>query len=251
MKIAYISDLHCEHNELKKPFQIDKDTDVIFLLGDIHHYKHVISCIEQNFPSDIPIVYVTGNHEYYGSDYDIANNYIKEKAEASSHQIKFLNNGIFEINGYTIIGSTLFTDFEIEGIGNKYQAMKFCQEHVKDFKVIEYKGKAITPENFVELFDQSFGFINNIYDLFDEDKIIIATHYAPSYQSIAPEYMNSLSNVAFASELSNWIAYKERVVAWLHGHVHNEVDKKINETHLLCNPRGYKDVEPIIKYKEL
>lgn len=69
MKLAIYSDLHVEHSLFVPPPALD--ADVIVLAGDIHAPGH-------NTPKwarrpggfgERPVIYVPGNHEFYGSEY--------------------------------------------------------------------------------------------------------------------------------------------------------------------------------------
>ena len=70
MKISYASDLHLEHDH---NFTINDTGDVLILAGDILPIVHVnkpkYAQFFENMASKFTnILYVPGNHEYYGSD---------------------------------------------------------------------------------------------------------------------------------------------------------------------------------------
>ena len=46
-------------------------------------------------------------------------------------------------------------------------------------------------------------------------------------------------NGGYHTELGNYIAYHTQIKLWTHGHVHDDFDYMINETRVICNPRGY------------
>jgi predicted phosphodiesterase len=65
VKIQTLSDLHIEF----QPFQlIETDADVIVLAGDIHVGEKGVKWAIANIPNK-PVIYVLGNHEYYGHAY--------------------------------------------------------------------------------------------------------------------------------------------------------------------------------------
>ncbi|GAB1537707.1 hypothetical protein NUACC21_03600 [Scytonema sp. NUACC21] len=65
MKIQILSDLHLEF----QPFHIPHtDADVFVLAGDINLGKKGVAWAVENIPSK-PVIYVLGNHEYYGAAY--------------------------------------------------------------------------------------------------------------------------------------------------------------------------------------
>ena len=62
MRVHVISDLHLEF----APFQPNNvDADVVVLAGDVHTGKNGIKWILEAF-RDRPVIYVLGNHEFYG-----------------------------------------------------------------------------------------------------------------------------------------------------------------------------------------
>ncbi len=76
------------------------------------------------------------------------------------------------------------------------------------------------------------------------------THFAPSWQSISPEYGNSEINGYYASDLEDLILRK-RPALWVHGHIHARNDYRIGETRVICNPAGYegRDHDPKLVVK--
>ena len=72
MRIAYASDLHFEFTASRIPSLVelmDKDTDVLILAGDIQTHDKIVDGLLyiHNALPHIYIVYVTGNHEFFGA----------------------------------------------------------------------------------------------------------------------------------------------------------------------------------------
>ena len=63
MKVQYMSDLHLEFADMPIP---DVAGDVLVLAGDIHVGANAIPWIEQCAHVFKDVIYVLGNHEYYG-----------------------------------------------------------------------------------------------------------------------------------------------------------------------------------------
>jgi Icc-related predicted phosphoesterase len=66
----------------------------------------------------------------------------------------------------------------------------------------------------------------------------VISHHAPSIRSIPDEYHNDLIYASFASNLENFIR-ETKPDFWIHGHVHEASDYFINQTRIICNPKGY------------
>jgi hypothetical protein len=50
-------------------------------------------------------------------------------------------------------------------------------------------------------------------------------------------------NGAFASDLSEFIMDRPQIKLWTHGHMHDPSDYLVDETRVVCNPRGYHGYE--------
>jgi predicted phosphodiesterase len=62
MKLAIYSDLHCQFETWVPPLEAAY-ADVVILAGDIHIGIKGLIWAREHFKQ--PIIYVTGNHEYY------------------------------------------------------------------------------------------------------------------------------------------------------------------------------------------
>ena len=74
MKLHVLSDLHAQFTEYKPNVEAVDAADVIVLAGDFHQGAKVITWARTNFP-DRPIIYVAGNHEFYGHHWEKAGEY--------------------------------------------------------------------------------------------------------------------------------------------------------------------------------
>jgi 3',5'-cyclic AMP phosphodiesterase CpdA len=62
MKLRVLSDLHLEFLDWTPPAV---EADVVVLAGDIHGGVRGVEWARRQFP-DTPVIYVPGNHEFYG-----------------------------------------------------------------------------------------------------------------------------------------------------------------------------------------
>ncbi|MEZ9764147.1 metallophosphoesterase, partial [Vibrio splendidus] len=107
MEICHLSDLHLEFGPMEFP---QTDADVVVLSGDIHLGTKGIDWAAQ---CDVPVVYVLGNHEAYGSSsLELLIEECRSRAERYSN-VYFLENDSVVINGVRFHGCTLWTDFEL------------------------------------------------------------------------------------------------------------------------------------------
>lgn len=77
------------------------DADLMILAGDIHIGSQGIKWARANLP-DRPVVYVPGNHEYYGKAYP--NLIAKLEKEAEGSQVFVLENKKVKLGNIIILG---------------------------------------------------------------------------------------------------------------------------------------------------
>lgn len=109
MKIQLLRDLHIEFGSYRYP---DVESDVVVLAGDIHTKTQGIQWALENI-TDKPVIYVLGNHEYYGKTYPKLIDTAKELAKGSN--VHVLENEVLTLGGVNFLGCTLWTDFELFG----------------------------------------------------------------------------------------------------------------------------------------
>ncbi len=246
MKFHIMSDLHTEMWKGKKLLEVpETDADVIILAGDINTGVKSIDTIAELFPSNKPVLFVPGNHEYYGENIHELDEKLKERAREFPN-IHVLNNDYVEIDGIVFVGSTLWTDFKL--LGNRDMAIDVAKRRLMDFRVIkEQDGGTLRPKTVIELHQKSREFISQIASQNPDKKIVVITHHAPSIMSIHPIYFQNvdfeqkLLNAAFASNLENFIHSHPNIVLWVHGHTHEPSDYMRHRTRVINNPFGYPD----------
>jgi Icc-related predicted phosphoesterase len=232
MKILVLSDLHIEF----EAFQIDfSAVDVVILAGDIHIKEHGFKWAADNI-KDIPVIYILGNHEFYGKAYPKLISSIKESA--SNSNIHILEKDILTIDGINFLGCTLWTNFEL--FGDPRIAGFECQQVMTDFKKIRLSPKfsKLRSIDVAAIHRQSISWLSDELERLDKQTNIVITHHAPSQKSLPEEHKENVISSAYASNLEHLIQ-KYNPKYWIHGHLHNSSDYQIGETQVICNPRGY------------
>ncbi len=236
MKLYILSDLHLEFSTFE-PFETD--ADVIVLAGDIGKRASGIFWARSAFP-DKKIIYVPGNHEFYGAQrFEVL---AEMRAAALENDVHLLDDGEVVIdspnkkNSVRFLGCTLWTDFLLFGDDMKDQSMMTGQRGLNDFRLIHEGNERFSPARSVELHEQSLAWMKEILDMPFDGKTVVVTHHLPSAQSVAERFKDSMLSACFASEL-NYLFGKMDL--WIHGHTHDNMDYKANGTRVICNPRGY------------
>lgn len=238
MKIRIFSDLHLEFSDWTPP---PVAADVVVLAGDIHVGTLGLEWAREQFPTT-PVIYVAGNHEFYGGRLQDVLAALREAA--GSLGITLLDGDERVLGGTRFLGTTLWTDFALYGSGPRLaRAMADAKYGMNDFRVIRY-GEAglFRPEYARELHLAQVKWLKEkLVETFDGPTVVV-THYLPHRQSIHPKYEGDPLNPAFASDLAHLV--KSPVALWIHGHTHESCDYVVHGTHVACNPRGYLPMEP-------
>ena len=236
MKIQLLSDLHIEFEHYT--YQ-PTDCDVVVLAGDIHTKTKGIEWAIKSIP-DTPVLYVFGNHEYYGKTYPKLIDEAKRMAEGSN--VRILENEVFTLANVNFLGCTLWTDFEL--FGDPRIAGYHCQQAMNDYRKIKKLSNysKIRSIDVARIHRESKVWLAKELAVRQAQTNVVITHHGPSLKSVSTEFQNNLTTSAYVSQLESFIE-KYKPSHWLHGHMHNSSDYMIGGCRVLCNPRGYPDYE--------
>jgi predicted phosphodiesterase len=233
MKIRLLSDLHTEFRLPYKTadFAEYRGEDVLVLAGDIASgTTNTMSVIkffkDQGFPN---IVYVAGNHEYYGGDFIQFNEKMAEKC-SMVEGVHFLNPGSVTIDGVLFTGGSLWTNFA----ENPF-SQSAAKRGINDFRVI----KSFDVNECAKTYYKHIDYIKQSYEARDNKKVVVVTHFLPARECIAPRWRGpDLINDYFANNLGEYIATMSDTT-WLFGHTHDATDIQLGDTRVVANPHGY------------
>jgi predicted phosphodiesterase len=231
MRLNVLSDLHLSLGPLALP---KTDADVVVLAGDIARPKEAIAWASA-FAQ--PVLYVPGNHEFYGGS--IAGTVAELKRLSADSNIHVLDDDQVAIEGVRFLGTTLWTDFMLFGQGERRAAaMQAAKRFMRDFSRIRLGESRFTPEASAALFARHAAWLAAKLAQPHAGPTVVITHHAPSRKSIHPRFANSPLNACFVSDAEHLIDGR-RAGLWIHGHTHDSFDYVVNGTRVLCNPRGY------------
>jgi len=232
MELQVFSDLHLESCIIEP---VPKKADVVVLAGDIHQGTAGLKWAKKTF-RNCPVIYVLGNHEFYNHTMP---SLIQElRHEAKNSNVHVLENNAVEIGGFTFLGCSLWTDFQLGP--DAREAMLLANQEMNDFWLIKKPEdhQLFSAEDSAKRHAASVRWLTRRMDRHDPARTIVVTHHAPSPLSLSSQYADDLLSAAFASDL-NPLIKASRIPLWIHGHTHYNVDFKIGSTRIYSNQRGY------------
>jgi predicted phosphodiesterase len=228
-----ISDLHLSLQGMPLPAA---EADITILAGDISRPR---AAIEWARAIATPVLYVPGNHEFYGDT--IKGGLADLKRLSANSRIHLLDNTELIMQGVRFLGSTLWTDFNLHGPQQRPLAITQALAMLRDFTRIgsdTQPGKPLTPVEYEAMFSRNRAWLQRKLDEPYAGPTVVITHHAPSPKSIHARFAGSPINTCFVSD-SEHLMGKDRCVLWIHGHTHNSFDYVVKGTRVVCNPRGY------------
>lgn len=208
--------------------------DVLVAAGDIGIGLQAIPWLEQ---CGKPVIYVTGNHEYYGGDIVSIDNAIR--ANAAQSQIHFLQNESLCLDDVRFIGTTLWTDL----LDADPEVMRLAQTHMNDYQQIRYDTEPLTPARVVALNRAATQWLARELARPFSGKTVVVTHHAPSLLSWSQDD-DTFFRAAYCNNLRQ-LTRQYAIDLWIHGHVHAAFDYRIDGVRVVCNPRGYTGYQTI------
>jgi predicted phosphodiesterase len=228
MRLHILSDLHLEREEFTLP---DVDAGVVVLAGDIHRGT---AGIEWAAGLGRPVLYVAGNHEFYGEAFP---DLIGElRAAAAGTGVHVLENDEVVIDGVRFLGCALWSDFEFDGAENRERSMDLCAQLVNDYKLIRRDGRALAPRDTRGAHLESRAWLAERLAVPHDGPTVVVTHHCPVIRGRPDGSVLRAVAGAFASDLSELMGPP---ALWVFGHTHRAADLAVAGTRVLSNPRGY------------
>lgn len=229
MRLHILSDLHFEFEPGWLAPRIE--ADLLVLAGDI---EPGTAGLARFVDWGMPVIYVPGNHEYYGGEIDQVG--VELRRCARELGVHLLDNDEVVVGGVRFLGTTLWTDFRLDGSAHVARALVAARRWVVDFRAIRQGVAAFTPEDTLRLHEKAVSWLEaKLAEPFDGATVVV-THHAPHRRSVHGRFSKSPINPAFASDLTHLLG---KPVLWVHGHMHDSFDYVVEGTRVVCNPKGY------------
>lgn len=241
MKVKILSDIHLEHFVACQYLPVGTG-DVLVLAGDILCVKNLrkngyLKEVYLRFLNDCSknydkVLYVMGNHEFHGYNYEGTKKKIIEYLPSNVH---LLDNDTITIGNWNFIGFTFWTDFRCE---NALEMME-AECNMNDYNSIRIGSnyRKLRADDTLKFHKESKEYLLNQLKVI-QDNVFVISHHAPSYQSVPQEFKKH-ANGAYCSNLDDLILNHPQIKYWCHGHTHTPFDYNIGNCRVICNPHGY------------
>lgn len=247
-KFAYCSDLHLNYGTVV--LDNTENADCLILAGDIVDfvdlipknelsYNHIDEFFKNISDQFKQVIWVPGNHEYYGSSIwqapMIARKYLEKNGFGN---IKVVNNDVVYVNDVPVVCSTLWTDLNnanpivMEAVGRAMNDYVHIDIKRGDIDVL------LRPIDTYNMHLAALEFLDeNIKDV----PCVVVTHHAPTFA--CSDYPPSVIDHAYMSNLCDFILDRPTIKKWVFGHTHSRKQFDLGDTEILSNCRGYAKYE--------
>lgn len=231
--LRVMSDLHLEHDRGWMIPVMDGEADqVLILAGDIVPFTVMYQIMP--FFEDISkrfrqVIYVPGNHEYYGGDIVTGMRLATYKLQ-KLRNIKLLHDDFIRIDNTYIYGTTLWTSLN----GAIIEKVPYM---VADYKCISNGKRRLTPARTMWDNEHSRCLIRRFNDTDLGANKVLVTHHPINYDFMSPRWVGSESNPMFYNTMP-WdeVDDFECVIS---GHTHDGIRIDDEDKQGYINPRGY------------
>jgi hypothetical protein len=204
----------------------------------------------------VPVLYVPGNHEYDGADFDTTHAALQAECqrlgitwlERQSVMMPSMREGASR--DVRFLGTTLWTDFEalsawpehLPGGLTRNQKMREKAYGAANFYLkkaqIQRGGTWMDASAIAALGRECQAWLKAELDKPFAGTTVVITHFAPSLKSADPRFGIQPGTAGFCNRLDDWMP---RAQVWLHGHLHCAHDYLHQGCRVVANPLGYAD----------
>lgn len=254
MNIQLLSDLHLEsHPDFMA--QPAPGADLLVLAGDIGSYQAGSLLRDDDFGLarfsplhgwPTPVLYLPGNHEYDGLDFD--QTHARLRATCERLGMRWLEREVLAFCGVRFVGTTLWTDFDAlapgpeagsgrlaESLRAREKAFRAANHYLRTNSSLR-DGVPMLAHDLRELGLQCQQWLRAALAQPFDGPTVVVTHFAPSLRSADPRYGVTPGTAGFCNRLDSLLP---QASLWLHGHLHAPSDYVHHGCRVVANPLGY------------
>ena len=269
MNIQLLSDLHLESHPhfTAQPLA---GADVLVLAGDIGSYQYNSDLTRLAVPDfglarfsprpvheggagwPTPVIFVPGNHEYDGLEFDEAHQRLRQACERWG--LIWLEQESVFLQGVRFVGCALWSDFDAlssaagtpanaaaapgalaEQLKARDKAFRAANFYLRKNHSLQ-GGAPMLAEQVREQALKSQRWLRQALATGFDGPTVAVTHFAPSLLSADPRYGLTPGTAGFCNALDDLLPAAQ---LWLHGHLHCPQDYVSRGCRVVANPLGY------------
>jgi predicted phosphodiesterase len=250
MNIQLLSDLHLESQPHFTPIPAP-GADLLVLAGDIGSYQNGSQLAGDDFGLarfsplhgwPTPVLFVPGNHEYDGLDFDTA--HARLRATCAQLGITWLEREAAVLGGVRFLGTTLWSDFDAlvdpaappaQQLKTRDKAFRAANYYLKKHSALR-NGENMLADALREQALVCQQWLRSALAVPFGGPTVVVTHFAPSLHSADPRYGQVPGTAGFCNALDDLLPHAQ---LWLHGHLHAPSDYRHRGCRVVANPLGY------------
>jgi predicted phosphodiesterase len=269
VNIQLLSDLHLESHPHFSAQPL-AGADVLVLAGDIGSYQHNSDLTRLGVPDfglarfsprpvheggaawPTPVIFVPGNHEYDGLEFDEAYQRLRQACERWG--LIWLEQESVVLQGVRFVGCTLWSDFDAlssaagtpanaaaapgalaEQLKARDKAFRAANFYLRKNHSLQ-AGTPMLAEQVREQALKSQRWLRQALATGFDGPTVAVTHFAPSLLSADPRYGLTPGTAGFCNSLDDLLPAAQ---LWLHGHLHCPQDYVSRGCRVVANPLGY------------
>ncbi len=246
-----LSDLHTDVSDWRP--ETVPEHDVCIVAGDTRDglVRSIAWMAEHLVPQTRSLIYVPGNHDYYGHRLQSELARGRDAAAAAGFSLLALGETVTR-GGVRIVGATLWTDYAVQGEAWRSVAMAVAGDRVggmRDHRKIKKRladggTNAFRPSDAAALHHDHLARIRRALEVPYEGPTLVVTHHAPHPRSLLHGYPTVTIDAAYASDLTRDLEGPHAPDLWVHGHIHASRDYTVGRTRIVANPKGHPGENP-------
>lgn len=226
MRAQLLSDIHFEfHRDGGRSFvaSLDpSDVDVLVLAGDVGTAKILPNALQMLCDRYPEVIFIPGNHEYYGSSPERVGVVLAEIAQRTPN-LHILQRTVVELGGVRFAGASLW--FRPDPLNVCYQGQMSDFHAIKEFDPWVYAQNQL-DEQFLHAQMSA-----------PTPPHVLVTHYLPTHRAVSQQWVGSALNRFFVAPVAEELA---RLPSWwFYGHTHDAGQFAWQGCQFVCNPFGY------------
>ena len=241
-KIGLISDVHLEHSNSHAQRALLAhigqqarwvELDVLVVAGDFARHDQIVEHLMVLQPhAECPVVYVPGNHEYWGSTIADVDAYLQQlDDDLNIHWLRPGRSAV-TVAGINFVGSTLWFPQPSNTATRQYLE----NDCTNDFDCIENL-KLIYGDMHER---HKFALVQGMrhFEALKKPVHAVVTHYLPTFACVGLQWIGHRNNIGFVAQVDDFVT-EFKPALWLHGHSHEHMDTIIEGTRFVRQPAGY------------